>query len=133
VRTALVVLAALVLTGCGSGQEAAVEDAARSFDAALRTGAVSRACEDLAPSTRAELEGSTGQDCEQALPEQHLVVLERVGGVQRYGRQASVEVHGAADEADTWFLSRFDGRWLIVAASCRPRPELPYDCDVEGP
>jgi len=133
VRTVLALLAAAALTGCGSSQEAAVEAAARSFDAALRAGDVSRACSALAPSTRTELEGQTGQECAQALTDQGLVAVERLGGVQRYGRQASVEVHGPSDEADTWFLSRFDGRWLIVAASCRPRPELPYDCDVDGP
>jgi hypothetical protein len=133
VRTVLALVAAAALTGCGSGQEAAVEAAARSFDADLRSGDVGRACLALAPSTRTALEDATGQPCARALADRGLVTLERVGGVERYGRQASVEVHGPADEADTWFLSRFDGRWLVVAASCRPRPELPYDCDVEGP
>jgi hypothetical protein len=133
VRTVLALLAAAALTGCGSGQDAAVEAAARSFDAALRGGEPGRACAALAPSTRTELEDTTGQECAQALADRGLVALERVGSVQRYGRQAAVEVHGPADEADTWFLSRFDGRWLVVAASCRPCPELPYDCDVEGP
>lgn len=132
-RTAAVVLSALLLAACGSGQEVAVEDAVRDFAEALASDDPGRACGALAPSTVLELEQSTGQECARALQEQDVVALDEVGSVQRYGRQASVQVRSSTGETDTWFLSRFDGRWLLVAASCTPRPELPYDCDVEGP
>ena len=132
-RTAVVLLAGFVVAGCGSGQERAVVDAAQTFGAALSSGDAARACTSLAPSTVAELEETSGQDCAQALKAQDLVALDRVSGVERYGRQASVAVRSSAGETDTWFLSRFGGRWFVVAASCRPRPDLPYDCDVEGP
>ena len=130
---AVAVLSALVLAGCGSGQEAAVEDAARTFAEALASDDLERACSSLAPSTVLELEQSSGQACARALQAQDVVAADRVGRVQRFGRQASVAVRSSTGETDTWFLSRFDGRWLLVAAACTPRPELPYDCDVEGP
>jgi hypothetical protein len=130
---AVVVLSALALAACGSGQEAAVEDAARGFGDALASGDLERACASLAPSTVTELEESSGQPCATALQARDVVALDEVGSVQRFGRQASVAVRSSAGETDTWFLSRFDGRWLLVAAACTPRPELPYDCDVEGP
>ena len=132
-RPVLCLVAALALVGCGSDQEAAAEAAARSFDMALRTGDVGGACAALAPGTRAELEASAGRTCPQALPAQELGALERVMSVQRYGRQASIEVGTSDGTTDTWFLSRFGGRWLLVAASCQARPQLPYDCDLEGP
>lgn len=133
VRTAAVVVAALAVTGCGAGQETAVEAAARSFGEALRSGDAGRACAALAPRTREQLEADAGQPCARALSEQDLLPLESVGAVERYGRQASVTVHDRDGGSDTWFLSRFGSRWLVVAASCRPRAELPYDCDVAGP
>ena len=132
-RTAVVLLAGFVVAGCGSSQERAVVDAAQAFGAALAAGDEARACTWLAPSTVAELEQSSGQDCARALPAQDLVALDRVSSVERYGRQASVAVRSTAGTTDTWFLSRFSGRWLVVAASCRPRRDLPYDCDLEGP
>jgi hypothetical protein len=134
VRTAAVaVLSGLALAACGSSQEIAVEDAARGFAEALASDDLERACTSLAPSTVVELETSTGQACARALQAQDVVVPAEVGRVQRFGRQASVAVRSSEGETDTWFLSRFDGRWLLVAAACSPRPELPYDCDVEGP
>ena len=132
-RPVLCLVAALALVGCASDQEAAAEAAARSFDMALRSGDVGGACAALAPGTRAELEAGAGRTCAQALPAQDVGDLERVIGVQRYGRQASIEVQSSGGQTDTWFLSRFGGRWLLVAASCRARPELPYDCDLRGP
>ena len=132
-RTAVVLLAALALAACGSSQEVAVEDAARGFADALAADDLERACTALAPSTVLELEASSGQPCATALRAQDVVAPEEVGSVQRFGRQASVDVRGSAGETDTWFLSRFDGRWLLVAAACTPRRELPSDCQVEGP
>ena len=133
-RTAAVaVLSALALAACGSSQDVAGEDAARSFAGALASGDLERACASLASSTVLELEGSSGQACARALQAQDVVVPDEVGRVQRFGRQASVAVRSREGETDTWFLSRFDGRWLLVAVACSARPELPFDCDVEGP
>jgi len=55
-RTAMLsATAALVLCGCGGGDPAAAQ-AASSFGAALGAGDLTRACELLAPATRATLE-----------------------------------------------------------------------------
>ena len=133
-RTAAVaVLSGLALAACGSSQEIAVEDAARAFAEALASDDLERACTSLAPSTVVELEMSTGQPCATALQAHDVVAADRLGRVQRFGRQASVAVRSSAGDTDPWFLSRFAGRWLVVAAACTPRPELPYDCEVEGP
>ncbi len=53
--------------------------------------------------------------------------------VDRYGREGSTRLQGAGGEGDTYFLSRFQQGWLVSAAGCEVRGELPYDCDVEGP
>ena len=48
-----------------------------------------------------------------------------------------VEVFDTTAQADvgseTLFLSRFDGRWLVIAAACTPVPERPYDCSIGLP
>ena len=133
-RRALLVLAALGLTACGGTQEDGVRTAARAFGDALAASDGAAACALLAPLTREELEQSQGSACAQALPEQGLPPLAEVTGLQRYGRQASLELTGPEGETDTWFLTRSDRGWLVAAAGCRPRREdLPYSCDVEGP
>ena len=132
-RLAAALLASIALSWCGDEQERAVVDAARSMSALLAAGEASAACGLLAPASRQELAQTGGEPCATALPALDLVQIEAVSSVQRYGRQASVVVESSDGEQDTWFLSRFDGRWLLVAASCEPRGELPYDCDLEGP
>ena len=32
----------------------------------------------------------------------------------------------------TVFLSRFDSRWLVIAAACTAVPGRPYDCAIDG-
>jgi hypothetical protein len=63
----------------------------------------------------------------------HLPRVDRVVDVDRYGREGSTRLQGAGGEGDTYFLSRFQQGWLVSAAGCEVRGELPYDCDVEGP
>ena len=130
-RAVLALLAVLALTSC-SAQDDAVVAAVRDVGRALESGDGDAACALLAPLTREELEQSEGRPCAQALADQDLVQPDEVARVERYGRQSSAVVRSADGEQDTWFLSRFGGRWLLVAASCRPRGDLPYACDVEG-
>lgn len=130
---ALALAAFTMLAGCGDGQAAAVEQVAAAWGGALRSGDADRACSMLAPLTRQELEASQGEPCAQALGGQDLLVPTEQRSVDRFGREARVVVETADGGIDTWFLSRFDGRWLVVAAGCRARGGgLPYDCDVEG-
>ena len=131
--TPLVTAAALLLlSGCATGDRA-VARAAQDVGTALAAGDHARACALLAPLTRAELESSEQQPCPEALAAQELVAADEVSRVERYGRQGRVRVRGRDGGSDTWFLSRFGDRWLLVAAGCEPRGgDLPYDCDVEG-
>jgi nitrous oxide reductase accessory protein NosL len=133
-RTALAVLALpALLAGCADGQKAAVEQATMDFSAALRTSDGGRACSMLAPLTRQELESSHEQPCPEAITSADLLTPSDLRAVDRFGRQAQVVVEEANGRSETWFLSRFDDRWLIVAAGCEPRSgQLPHDCDVEG-
>ena len=132
-RTALVVAAVALLTGCADGQAAEVERSAAAFGAALRSGQADSACSMLAPLTRQELESSQGQPCAAALPSAELLIPSGLRSLDRFGREARVVVEDPDGNSDTWFLSRFDGRWLVVASGCRPRGgRLPYACDVEG-
>ncbi|MEW2587149.1 hypothetical protein [Streptomyces virginiae] len=43
-----------------------------------------------------------------------------------YGRQAMVRLSG-----HTLFLSQCGKGWKVVAAGCTPRPDRPFDCQVE--
>ena len=125
--------ALLLLSGCADDPDAEVAAAAMAFGTALRSGDAASACEALAPLTRQELESSAKQPCPQALAAEDLLQPTSTRSLARFGREARVVVAGADGETDTWFLSRFDGRWLVVASGCRPRGgQLPYACDVEG-
>ncbi len=123
----------LPLSGCGGQQDAAISGAADGFSAAVRSGNGVQACVLLAPLTRQELESSEQAACEQAVLGVDLPQVDRVVDVDRYGREGSARLHGAGGQRDTYFLSRFGQGWLVSAAGCDARGELPYDCDVEGP
>jgi hypothetical protein len=119
--------AALVLCGCGA-QDAAVDQAAAAFGADLGAGDLSRACELLAPATRATLEFQQSQPCVQALQNAKLGA----------GPVVQVEVWGGQAQArtnfDTWFLTRTAQGWRVAAAGCVPHGDnAPYLCKVSGP
>jgi hypothetical protein len=119
--------AALVLCGCGA-EDAAVDQAAAAFDAALGAGDLSRACELLAPATRATLEFQQSQPCAQSLQNAKLGAGALVQ-VEVWGGQAQ-----ARTDSDTWFLTRTAQGWRIAAAGCVPDGDgAPYLCKVSGP
>lgn len=127
-RLAIRVAALLVLaTGCGSGHEDAVRQIGLDYGEAVAQQDWAAACELLAPSTRSELEQSSGKSCAEALPEEQPPAVRDDADVHVYGTQAQLDFPG-----ETLFLSQYDGRWRIVAAVCTPRPERPYDCVVTG-
>lgn len=135
-RTRRLVAAALCLaavSGCGGLRDGALTTAVDDFAGALRRGYAQQACAQLAPVTRSQLEKSAGRPCAEALDAQDLLRPTQVRAPDRFGRQAVVVVQGTDGATDTWFLSRFDARWLVVAAGCTARGgSLPYDCQVEG-
>lgn len=133
-RVVILALTTALLSGCASSQGSGSErNAAEQFAAALNADDTAVACEALAPLTRQELESSQQAPCAEALAGQDVLRASDVRSSERFGQQAAVVVADADGRTDTWFFSRFNGRWLVVAAGCRPRAEqLPYDCDVEG-
>ena len=86
----------------------------------------SAACALLAPETRSELEQAEHKPCAQAILDS-ASDPQQVQSVQQWGNAAI-----ASFESDTVFLARFDDGWKVTAAACRPRPERPYDCRLQG-
>jgi hypothetical protein len=124
---AVLAVAAMSVTGCTSppGSDAA-RAAAESFNEALSASNADAACGWLAPETLSELEDSVGEPCSEALLDEDV----EPGGVERvavYGQSAFVQTATSA-----LFLGRFPDGWRVTAAGCEPRPDLPYDCAVEG-
>lgn len=122
------VLVALLLAGCSGSQDAAAGSAAQDlFDAVSdRDGAA--ACAALAAPTRDELEQTSGKACATAVLEEDLAGGTGDVRVQVFDSMAQVRVG-----TQTVFLSRFDGRWLVVAAACTDVPREPYDCSIGLP
>jgi hypothetical protein len=116
-----------MLTGCGHGEDSAVEAAAAKLLDATNTGDGQAACEVLSPHARDELEQSTGKSCERAILEETI----GRGGTVRDSHVFETMAQVRFDD-ETVFLSKFDSGWLVVATACTPRPEGPYDCSVSG-
>lgn len=120
-------LLALALCGCGSAGNAQAAEVARSFYGAVATNDGAAACDLLAPQTLHKLEQSAQAPCRTAILDEDIPDAGEVRMLERFGRQAQLRFGG-----DTAFLAEFGDGWRIVAVSCRPRGELPYDCAVEG-
>lgn len=124
----LVAAALLVMSAaCGGGDDGGPQAAASSFEKALAADDGGTACTWLAPRTRSELEKSAGAPCPEAILEEDLPRVGASTGTATYGAMA--QVHFAED---TLFLAEFGPRWLVTAAGCRPVPEAPYDCTIQG-
>ena len=76
------------------------------------------ACALLAPTTRSELEQSTGKECAVAILEEAPDAGGDGGDVQVFGVMAQVRWDG-----DTVFLTRMPDGWRVLAAGCVPRCE----------
>lgn len=129
----LVALAALTLAACTPPGDAPAA-AATDFYAAVADGDGTAACADLAPAVVESVEEETASSCADALTTGDLGddLQDRARGtteprVRVAGRQAQ-----AVLGTDTVFLTRSGSRWLVTAAGCTPRPERPYDCEVEA-
>ena len=115
----------MLLTGCSSTQQPAVEDVATTFEDPSAD--PQSRCDLLAPATLVALEEEASTPCEDAIDELPLQGGE-VTAVEIWGGDAQVRVGG-----DTVFLTETSVGWRVVAAACTPRPERPYECEVEGP
>ena len=121
-------VACAALSGCGGTQDdAATTVARRLLDAAAASDGAG-ACAALAAPTRDELEQSSGKPCEEAVLEEDLGGGDGPTSAEVFDTMAQVVVG-----AETVFLSRYDGRWRVVAAGCTPVPDRPYDCSIGLP
>jgi hypothetical protein len=123
----LATASALLVTACGSAQQEPVRDAAQQFYAALAAGDGATACAALAPPSRTDVERVTQASCEQGVLGLSVPQVAEPRAVRVYGAMAQVRY-----ERETAFLTRFDDRWLVLAAGCSPQPSGSYDCQVEG-
>jgi hypothetical protein len=117
--------------GCGGGANAAgVRAVAERFGAAVEAQDGERACSQLSPQTRAQLEKQEQRQCREAITG---VRLEpgSVTRVQVYVLNAMVELSNGEAE----FLEQGQEGWRLSAVGCTPQKgkpgDHPYDCQVE--
>ena len=124
-----ITVSALLLQGCAGAQDRPARSAAVEFLAAAQDDDGAAACALLAPAAREERASTAGAPCPEAVLDEDLETEEP-------GR-AEVAVFDSMAQAtvgsQTLFLSRYDGRWLVVAAACTPVPDAPYDCSIGLP
>jgi len=120
--------ALLLVAGCatGVGDTAGPARVAAAFYGALSAGDGQVACRLLATTTRAALVSSESKPCPAAISSAG-AQSSAVVSVTVFGQSALVRLN-----ADTAFLSRFSGRWRVVAAGCKQQPGRPYDCRLES-
>jgi hypothetical protein len=125
---AAVLLAGLTACSAGSrGDPSGPAGLVGRFEAALKSGNATAACDLLTPPTRKELEQSQSEQCAKALPQQDLPSTADPADVEVYGDEAIARVTG-----DVLFLTNVGGTWMVSAAGCTPQPDQPYDCEVKG-
>ncbi|PZF54117.1 hypothetical protein DEJ23_13330 [Curtobacterium sp. MCSS17_008] len=123
-----IVVSVLALTGCSAGGSTRV-DAMATADRFLRDvahGDGRAACALLVPDAREDVEDRTGRSCADGVTALDLPTPED-GRTQVYGRAAIVE-----SDRHAVFLARSGDSWLVRAAGCRPVPDAPYECTVDG-
>ena len=117
--------------GCGGGTDVAeVRAVSERFSAAAEANDGERACAQLTPQTRAQLEEQEQRQCREAITG---VRLEpgSVSRVQVYALNAMVELSNGEAE----FLEQGQDGWRLSAVGCTPQKDKPrdqpYDCQVE--
>ena len=115
---------ALLVSGCSSAERPEVERVATQFEDS--SGEAQARCDLLTPQALEQLEQQLQKSCAEGIGD---VPLEggEVESVEVWGGDAQVRLSG-----DTVFLTQTATGWQIAAAVCTPRPEGPYDCEVEG-
>jgi hypothetical protein len=117
--------------GCGGGADAAdVRALSERFSAAVEAQDGERACAQLSPQTRAQLEKQEGRQCREAITGMRL----DTGSVTRvrvYVLNAMVEL----SNGDAEFVEHGQEGWRLSAVGCAPQRgepvDRPYDCQVE--
>jgi hypothetical protein len=119
-------LVLLVTASCTPAEEPAARAAGDSFQAALRGNRDRVACQLLSDEARINLESGSGRTCEQAIARLRLP-SGQVRSLQVWGGNSQLRL-----DSGVLFLAQFKTGWKVTGAGCRPRPDQPYDCDVEG-
>lgn len=125
-RAVLVGLTVLPLVACASSQQAPALEATRTFQSAVASGDTATACALLAEESRGNLEAASASPCSTSLPRLTLAA-DPPQSVEVWGDNAQVRT-----ATDVLFLAKFSAGWKVTAVGCRPRPDKPYDCKVEG-
>ena len=125
---AVAAVAALTTSGCGTSQDAAARETAHDLLASAAAGDGARAGALLAPAARDELETQSGKACDEAVLEEDLGEARGAESVEVFETMAQAHIG-----PEVVFLSRYDGRWLVVGAACTPVPGEPYDCSIGLP
>lgn len=130
-RTLAACLLALMVAGCGQGDDrAAVRGVTRDFVAAYHAHDGGRACALLSEDTRATLVQEEAKRCADAI-----TALKLDGGTIT---RADVEVTNAKvdlSSGESAFLSRTPNGWRLSALGCRPQgppASEPMDCELEA-
>jgi hypothetical protein len=116
----------LLLSGCTPAGEAAARIAGDRFQTALRDDDLTGACQLFSEEARGNLESGSGRPCPAALADLDLPTGP-ASSIEVWGDNAQVRL-----DAGVLFLAKFRVGWKVTAAGCDPRPDMPYDCDVEG-
>jgi hypothetical protein len=116
-----------LLSACGGSQDVAVSNVAEEFYGSVHRGDGAAACALLAPTTRSELEQSSGDQCAAAILEELTDARSDDDIVEVFGTMAQVRWRGGAV-----FLTRMSDGWRVLAAGCAPHADAPYDCLVKG-
>jgi hypothetical protein len=131
VRAVALLVVALAGAGCGRGAEDSdVRAVTARFSTAVESQDGERACAQLSPQTRAELEKQEQRECRRAVTGLRLR-NGAVTGVQVYMLNAMVEL----STGETEFLEKGQEGWRLSAVGCTPQRDTPldqpYDCELE--
>lgn len=125
--TAVVLLVGLLgLVGCSAAATPQVRSTAGSFQTAVRSGDLERACAMLSDQARAALQLTSARPCGQALQDIDLA-SDQPATIEVWGDNAQARWPGGA-----LFLAEFPSGWKITGAGCRPLPNQPYACAVRS-
>jgi hypothetical protein len=129
---AIVLLPVIALGTAGCARDAdqrTVQSVAGTFFAALASDDGERACRQLSPDTRAELESQESKPCSEAITQLGLDEADVVRA-DVYVLEAIVEL----SDGEAAFLSQGEEGWRISAAGCTSEgkpADRPYDCDLK--
>ena len=126
-----VLLAALLLAGCGQADDrATVRATTERFLAAYDADDGAAACGVLSSDTRKTLEREESRPCPEAIGS-----VEVSGGAVTKVKVASTSAKVDLAGGESFFFSEQSAGWRITAVGCRPEgpsTTTPFDCELEA-